>query len=355
MIIKSIFCTDKSMFSTMKAQRYVSDGAKVRLGGSFSYGCSVNQWSAANTAVKKFHRKHEMGKHYQMIVGFDPADNVTVEKAARIGKRIARYFTDRYVLGAIHTNTAHTHIHFLISYTTIYGKQKGMTKSELNDLKSFVSGIAEEEHCCAVRMHNKDWESVEGLDSLTVEDSPDLEIDDSKYLGEPEEVLYNDVQENTGFRNANSLEYGFAQPKVYNNFNYKITYNYNLPQQRPNSYYGKSGFGGSSAMNSTSSIPALPINPVEQCHESTGYNCGDNQAQSQSEQLVNPFVEVSPDAHKFVVYWWEISSANKQQTIFYNFSYAQNFALERRANGYCAEVIEYKNGLPIPFCTLLKK
>lgn len=351
MIIKSIFCTDKSMFSTLNAQRYVSDGTKVRLGGSFSYGCSVNQWSAANTAVKKFHRKREMGKHYQMVVGFDPADNVTDEKAARIGKRIARYFTDRYVLGAIHTNTAHTHIHFLISYTTIYGKQKGMTKSELNDLKSFVSGIAEEEHCCAVRMHNKDWESVEGLDSLAVEDSPDLEIDDSKYLGEPEDVLYEGVQENTGFSNANSLEYGSAQPKVYNNFNYKITYNYYLPQQKPYYNYGKSGFGGSSAMNSTSSNQALPTNPVEAYLKPTNDNCGDVQAQSQSEQLVNPIVIVPPDAKKFVVFWWGSSSVNKQQMIFYNYSDAQNFALERRANGYCAEVIEYENGSPIPFCT----
>lgn len=166
MIIKSIYCSDDRPYATLDAQKYIFNEAKVPIGGTFAYGCAPERWSSSNISTKIIWRKKGRGKYYHIVIGFDPADNVPGEKAVRIGKKTSRFFKDRYVAGAVHTNTDNIHIHILISYTTIYGEQKGMTKNWLNDFKSFVSGIAEKEHCLPVRMHSNDWKPISGIHSL---------------------------------------------------------------------------------------------------------------------------------------------------------------------------------------------
>ena len=262
MIIKSLFCKSNGRNALYDAQEYVCDELKVHPGGIYTYNCGITQWSPANLSTKVVYRKKEQGKHYQIILGFDPADKVTPEKAIRIGRKTVRHFRDRYVLFGVHTNTGHIHIHFLISYTTIYGKQEGMTKAWLSDFKSFVSGIAEEEHCCPVRMHNKDWKPINGIHSKDGQDDPELEIDDSDYLGEPEEVLF----ENVPAVSSPKTIFGYPPdyvPQQRTTINYNYTTNYYFGyQQYPKKRYNKNGYYGSdSSWNTNQSFPQLPSQP----------------------------------------------------------------------------------------------
>lgn len=255
MVIKSIFCKNNDRNALYDAQKYVCDELKVPPGGIYSYGCGTWLWSSTNYSTKIVFGKNELGKHYQIILGFDPADKVTPEKAIRIGRKIVRHFRDRYVLFAVHTNTGHIHIHFLISYTTIYGKQEGMTKAWLSDFKSFVSGIAEEEHCCPVRMHNKEWKPINGIHSKDGQDNPELEIDDSEYLGEPEEVLFENVPAVSSPKTIDGYFSNYVpQQRTYITNNYYFGY-----QPYPKKRYNRNGYNGSdSPWNANQSVYQLP-------------------------------------------------------------------------------------------------
>lgn len=262
MVIKSIFCKNNDRNALYDAQKYVCDELKVPPGGIYSYGCGIGLWSPTNYSTKIVFGKNELGKHYQIILGFDPADKVTPEKAVRIGRKTVRHFRDRYVLFAVHTNTGHIHIHFLISYTTIYGKQEGMTKAWLSDFKSFVSGIAEEEHCCPVRMHNKEWKPISVIHSKDGQDDPELEIDDSEYLGEPEEVLFENVPAVSSPKTIDGYFPNYVpQQRTYITNNYTTNYYFGY-QPYPKKRYNRNGYNGSDgAWNTEFSLPQLSSQP----------------------------------------------------------------------------------------------
>lgn len=290
MIIKSLFCKDNGRNALYDAQKYVCDELKVPPGGISSYGCGTWQWSSTNFSTKVVFRKKELGKHYHIILGFDPADKVTTEKAIRVAKKIVRHFRDRYVLFAIHTNTGHIHIHFLISYTTIYGKQEGMKKNWLSDFKSFVSGIAEEEHCCPVRMHNKDWKPINGIHSKDGQDDPEVEIDDSDYLGEPEEVLFENVPAVSSPKTILGYSPDYVpQQRTTINYNYTTNYYFGY-QQYPKKRYNRNGYIGSdSSWNTDQSFPQLPSQPQRELTTNETITS----AQSEFTSVYAPDVQVS--------------------------------------------------------------
>lgn len=266
MIIKSIYCSDDRPYATLDAQKYIFNEAKVPIGGTFAYGCAPERWSSSNISTKIIWRKKGRGKYYHIVIGFDPADNVTLDKAVRIGDKIARFFKDRYVAGAVHTNTDNIHIHILISYTTIYGEQKGMTKNWLNDFKSFVSGIAEKEHCLPVRMHSNDWKPISGIHSLDGEDDPEMEIASGECLGKPEEVLF----ENLPAESTSGTTVGFApgyerQQRTYINYNFTVNNNYYSPGYTPGKSRGANNYNARRDWNSRRSLPAAaPVTPTEE-------------------------------------------------------------------------------------------
>lgn len=266
MIIKSIYCSDDRPYATLDAQKYIFNEAKVPIGGTFAYGCAPERWSSSNISTKIIWRKKGRGKYYHIVIGFDPADNVPGEKAVSIGKKIARFFKDRYVAGAVHTNTDNIHIHILISYTTIYGEQKGMTKNWLNDFKSFVSGIAKKEHCLPVRMHSNDWKPISEIHSLDGEDDPEMEIAAGEYLGKPEEVLF----ENLPAESTSGTTVGFAlgyerQQRTYINYNFTVNNNYYSPGYTPGKSKGANNYNARRYWNSRRSLPApAPVTPAEE-------------------------------------------------------------------------------------------
>lgn len=382
MIIKSLFCKDNGRNALYDAQKYVCDELKVPPGGISSYGCGTWQWSSTNFSTKVVFRKKELGKHYHIILGFDPADKVTTEKAIRVAKKIVRHFRDRYVLFAVHTNTGHIHIHFLISYTTIYGKQEGMKKNWLSDFKSFVSGIAEEEHCCPVRMHNKDWKPINGIHSKDGQDNPELEIDDSEYLGEPEEVLFENVPAVSSPKTIDGYFPNYVpQQRTYITNNFTTNYYFGY-QQYPKKRYNKNGYYGSeSSWNTSQSFPQLPSQP--QCELTTNETI--TSAQPEFTSVYAPDVQVSkgilqpdfssvvpssPDpvpapvvpAHTAPVTVIEyglcingISTGIDKQPLyrFADYYSAVQYGLGLKMYGYSVSIFQITNGVVDPFSTFL--
>lgn len=369
MIIKSLFCKDNGRNALYDAQKYVCDELKVPPGGISSYGCGTWQWSSTNFSTKVVFRKKELGKHYHIILGFDPADKVTTEKAIRVAKKIVRHFRDRYVLFAIHTNTGHIHIHFLISYTTIYGKQEGMKKNWLSDFKSFVSGIAEEEHCCPVRMHNKDWKPINGIHSKDGQDDPEVEIDDSDYLGEPEEVLF----ENVPAASSPKTIFGYPpdyvpQQRTTINYNYTINNNYYSPGYTPNKYGRSNNYNAVKSRNTNQSSPQLPpqqhvfstdelLAPVEPDFSSVyapDVRRADAPVCNDEIVIAEPCQNSVPPQNDTIEYgvcvqWFDAYGRHEQEYRFSDLFSAELYVRQCRTSGCTASVYEIRNGRTIPF------
>ncbi len=358
MILNASFCNSNSRDAAMRAQRYICDEAKVPIGGINSYGCGVSQWCTANLAVKIFYRKQDKGKHYNLVIGFDPADKITTEMAMKFGKRIARYFPDRYVIFAVHTNTKHIHIHFLISYTTIYGEQKGMKKSALSDLKNYVSGIAREFNLCPVRMKGNDWKPFNALAPADGKDIPELEIDEGDYLAEPEEILFEGLPKNTASNNVfSSTPCYIPTQKVINNYN--ITYNVNCTQPRyiKNNYDGNRNYNWDKAYNANQAQPALPAK------QSVDYTRDDmnapanldfsivlpkDSAELSDNAPVNPIVSVPNDVIEYGV---SIRGFATNEFRFSDYFSALQFCNSYRNAGYQVSIYPIRNGKVNPFCT----
>lgn len=274
MIIKSIYCSDGGSLATSKAQRYITNELKVPPGGIFSYGCGVRNWSSINTAVKIIYNKKDRGRYYHYIIGFDPADKVDEQKALKIGEKIALHWKDRYVLGAVHNNTGHIHLHILVSYTTIDGKQKGMGGNDLNDFKSYVSRIAEAEGCCKVRMYNntvqKHTDSISDSDT----DAPEFEIPDTEYLADPQTMFGEEViiTHDTAGEKRNELGdrqiinrfyttnnyYNFWAPTTFNQAGRYGNGNYNRTNQQYPALTGSAGNGTAMSYAPAGNVPLLP-------------------------------------------------------------------------------------------------
>jgi len=274
MICKSTFCTDGGPLATSRAQRYITNELKVPPGGIFSYGCEIQNWSSINTAVKIIYNKKDRGRYYHYIIGFDPADKVNEQKALKIGKEIAPYWDNRYVIDAVHNNTGHIHLHFLVSYTTIDGKQKGMGGNDLNDLKCFISRIAETEGCCKVRMYNNTVQKHTGSITDCDTDDPEFEIPDTEYLSDPQE-MFGDITYDMAseMRNKQSDRQVINRCYTTNNFyifqapttfNQAGRYGYGYYNRANQQYPALTGSAGNAAAINYAPAGSIPLLPAAQ-------------------------------------------------------------------------------------------
>lgn len=341
MIIKSIYCSDDRPYATLDAQKYIFNEAKVPIGGTFAYGCAPERWSSSNISTKIIWRKKGRGKYYHIIIGFDPADNVPGEKAVRIGKKISRFFKDRYVAGVVHTNTDNIHIHILISYTTIYGEQKGMTKNWLNDFKSFVSGIAEKEHCLPVRMHSNDWKPISGIHSLDGEDDPEMEIDAGEYLGKPEEVLFENIPDESTSGTTAGFAPGYErQQRTYINYNFTVNNNYYSPGYTPGKSRRVDNYNARRDWNSRRSLPAAaPMTPAEK----PGYTFT-------TEEVSAPVTVIE---YCLCINGIATDIYNKPLYKFPDYNSAFQYGMYCKRMGYLVSIFKINNGFIDPFCTNL--
>lgn len=273
----------------------------------------------------------------------------------KFGKRIARYFPDRYVMFAVHTNTKHIHIHFLISYTTIYGEQKGMKKSALSDLKNYVSGIAKEFNLCPVRMKGNDWKPFNALAPADGQDIPELEIDESDYLAEPEEMLFEGLPENT------ASNYGFSStprytpaPKII--YNYNITYNVNCTQPKyiKNNYDGNRSYNWGKAYSSNQAHPALPAKQnvdytIDDMYAPAKLDFSSVLPKDSADYSDNsPIVSVPNDVIEYGV---SIRGFDMNELRFGDYFSALQFCNSYRNAGYQVSIYPIINGKVNPFCT----
>lgn len=345
MIVKSVYCSSDNQYAMLEAQRYVCNKDKVPSGGIFSYGCGEDQWCSSGLATKILHRKKERGKHYQIIAGFDPADRITVQKAVAVGKQMARFFNDRIILGAVHNNTQHIHIHLLVSYTTTDGQQRGMKKNDLSDFKSFVSDIAKRENLCPVRMHNSKWNVYSDVISKFDVDLPEFDIDESEYLGDPGNVIFGDERSDFVPNTQALLSPSYIAPHGYS----------------PNGYGVRNSFRKSvqSAYNQADQ-PGVAYNyyeinnfifPSEQYSSDNSQNDSTIEVQPECEDKVNPFVELTPESIRYVVLFGS-EFVSRQQMVFPTEALAQQFAQQMESDGYNVTIYTTQYGLTDPIIVL---
>ena len=217
-IIKLTNNTVTTMESLDKADRYISDPSKICPNGIICSGCPPSQWAANNRALKRFWRATHKKQLRQIVLGFDPGDNIDQDRAVRIGLKVARLFKGYYVKCAVHNNTRHLHIHILVGNTSyLTGKQLDMSKADLYRFKEECSKILRENGCYGVRMSHR---KIEGFPD-DIEDSEMLEIADDKYIDAPGEIICAPVEPAyTDTRNNG----GYPQFRMY--YNYNITNNY---------------------------------------------------------------------------------------------------------------------------------
>lgn len=345
MIVKSVYCSSDNQYAMMEAQRYVCNKDKVPPGGIFSYGCGEDQWCSSGLATKILHRKKERGKHYQIIAGFDPADRITVQKAVFVGKQMARFFNDRIILGAVHNNTEHIHVHLLVSYTTTDGQQRGMKKNDLSDFKSFASDIAKRENLCPVRMHNSKWKVYPDVISEFETDLPEFDIDDSEYLGEPGKVIFGDERSDFVPNAQAMLSPSYIAPHRYSSNGYGVRNSFRKGVQSANqqtdqpevvyNYYEINNF----------------IFPSDQYPSDNSQNDSTIDVQSECETRVDPFVELTPESIQYVVLFGS-EFVSRQQMVFPTEVLAQQFAKQMESDGYNVVICPMQYGLIDPIIVL---
>ncbi len=174
----------------------------------------------------------------------------------------------------MHNNTGHIHIHVLVSYTTIDGKQKGMGGNDLNDLKCFISHIAEAEGCCKVRMYNNTGQKHTGSITDCDTDDPEFEIPDTEYLSDPQEI-FGDItydpaseirNEPSGRQVINKFYttnnyYNFCAPTTFNQAGRYGYGNYNRDNQQYPALTGSTGNVAAMGCVPAGSVPFPPAVP----------------------------------------------------------------------------------------------
>ena len=214
-----------------------------------------------------------------------------------------------------------------------------MTKNWLNDFKSFVSGIAEKEHCLPVRMHSNDWKPVSGIHSPDGGDDPEMEISAGDYLGKPEEVLF----ENLPAESTSGTTAGFApgyerQQRTYINYNFTVNNNYYSPGYTPGKYRGANNYNARRGWNSRRSLPA-PVTSAEE----PGYTF--------TTEEVNALVTVIE--YCLCINGIATDIYNKPLYKFPDYNSAFQYGMYCKRMGYLVSIFKINNGFIDPFCTNL--
>lgn len=234
MIMKHTMQSSRSMDALAKADNYISDYSKVPGGGIGSYGCPPNGWVSACKALKINYRKKHHKQYRQFIIGFDPHDRVTVELAVKIAVMICKYYPYYYTKYAVHTNTDHIHIHFIVCNTCVTtGKQMSMSKSDLLRFKEYCSGILKSFGLSGIRSLRHALQESDVFDSSdnSFEIEDDLYFDAREVFQEPLSEITNATLTN----NQTSYRIPFMSKGIrYHNRNYA---NHNDHYESRNSFH----------------------------------------------------------------------------------------------------------------------
>lgn len=142
------------------------------LNGRLMAGVNCNPLSAEEEfeEVKKKFDNEDGVQAYHGYIAFAPSDNLTPVDALTIGKRIVeQMWAERFqVLIAVHTNTAHLHIHFLVnSVSFIDGKKARDDEKNYIKLRAVTDKVCRE-YGLSVVEHKSQGEDIP--DSQVVQD-----------------------------------------------------------------------------------------------------------------------------------------------------------------------------------------
>lgn len=209
-----------------KMDKYISDLEKTTPKGIGCRGCPPELWPQYVKANK--HTWHSEFKRQirHFVVGFDPHDIISYDEAVRVANDVAKYFKGHTVKYAVHRNTEHLHIHFLVDNTSyIDGKQLDMSKSDLKRFKEYCSEVLTKHGCSKVRMaqHFR----YDGMPDGKA-DIKELEIGEDMYIDKAEEIICEPVATAVPEITVSDAGSFTKPPRVYVNNYYSI---YNAPRE----------------------------------------------------------------------------------------------------------------------------
>lgn len=226
---------------------YISDPIKTADGTLVnSRGCTCKHPISDMMAVKKvYHKTHgKQGEHF--VVSLTPEEKLTDELCMQIGTEIADYYKDYQSTFAVHKDTAHTHLHFLLnSVSFMTGKKFSQSPSKLNAFKGFCNKIFQKhdidiiQMCCHDMVDSKPYTSEDGFDFLEPpEQMPvyqDIELNTDISLDIPAEEDSIFMKEQLQ-RNQNSIPKEESVPKIQAGSNHKEDMKMNMNQKAQNAF-----------------------------------------------------------------------------------------------------------------------
>lgn len=167
MAIVKVFKTKRNINGLIK---YISNPMKTD-NGLFISGkdCSPNTCYDEMQSVKELFDKKDGITAFHFIQSFSPDDNLSYQKAHKIGMQFAKYFKDDQVLFATHIDQKHIHTHFIVNSVSFEnGKKFHMSKKDLERIKEFSNKLCEENGLSTIELKKKNPVKDIGKNELAV-------------------------------------------------------------------------------------------------------------------------------------------------------------------------------------------
>ena len=225
-IVKCTNISSNDIGSLDRMDKYICDSNKTSRRHIGCRGCPPELWVQQVKANKHIWHSESKRQLRQLVMGFDPHDKIRCVEAVRVANDVAKYFKGHTVKYAVHRNTEHLHIHFLVDNTSyIDGKQLDMSKSDLKRFKEYCSEVLTKHGCSKVRMaqHFR----YDGMPDGKA-DIDELEIGDEMYIDNAEEIICEPVAKVVPEITVSDSGSCTKPPRVYVNNYYSI---YNAPRE----------------------------------------------------------------------------------------------------------------------------
>lgn len=131
-----------------KLEKYLKDVEKTKESIKTGLNCNIKRLSYDFSDTKKMYNKTSGRRYYHVVQSFNPKDNISPEKAHKIGVKLAKkQFGDKgYEVGVFtHTDKKHIHNHIVInSVNAKTGKKFKSKGKDLWRIKKYSNKLAKE-------------------------------------------------------------------------------------------------------------------------------------------------------------------------------------------------------------------
>lgn len=123
---------------------YILNPAKVPEGYVILRGVTSASTAAEQMDIlSKVYRKDKGTRLRHFIISFDPEDTKDIQTVHEIGWRLSDFYAGQYQLvGAVHQNTKHLHVHFVMNVVNaLDGKKYSGKKKDYYDFAKHVRSV----------------------------------------------------------------------------------------------------------------------------------------------------------------------------------------------------------------------